>query len=145
MNVVEWLERIEMLDELIKSKQLEYDEAFELATDITAKAPDGMPFSNTGQVSDKTGNSGVDLATLAQEKLILIDKYTKAKEEVIGILKQLPVNEYKVLYRYYVRYMTWEDVARDINYSYSQVRRIKLKAYEHLEEILREKEKGGQL
>lgn len=143
--MVEWLERIEYFDELIKSKQLEYDEALELAANTTSKAPDGMPFSNSGQVSDKVGNGAVDLATLAQEKLILIDTYTKAKEEVIGILKQLPVNEYKVLYRYYVCYMTWEDVARDINYSNSQVRRIKLKAYEHLEEILREKEKGGQL
>ena len=143
--MVEWLERIELLDELIKSKQLEYDEALELAANTTSKAPDGMPFSNSGQVSDRVGNGAVDLATLAQEKLILIDKYTKAKEEVIGILKQLSANEYKVLYRRYVRYMKWEDVASDINYSYSQVRRIKLKAYEHLEELLREKEKGGQL
>ena len=133
-----------MFDELIKSKQLEYDEALELAANTTSKAPDGMPFSNTGQVSDRTGNGGVDLATLAQEKLMLIDTYTKAKEEVVGILKRLPVNEYKVLYRYYVLYMTWEDVARDINYSYSQVRRFKLSGYEHLAEILREREKGGQ-
>ncbi len=145
MNVVEWLERIELYDDLIKSKQLEYDEALELAANTTSKAPDGMPFSNSGQVSDKVGNGAVDLATLAQEKLILIDKYTKAKEEAIGILEQLPANEYKVLYRKYILYMTWENVARDINYSYSQVRRIKLMAYEHLAELLRAKEKGGQL
>ncbi len=145
MNVVEWLERIELLDELIKSKQLEYDEAFELATNTTAKAPDGMPFSKSGQVSDKVGNGAVDLVALAKEKLRLIDTYTKAKEEVIGILKQLSAKEYKVLYRKYVLYMTWEDVARDINYSYTQVWRIKKKALKHLAELLREKEKGGQL
>lgn len=144
MNVVEWLERIELLDELIKSKQLEYDEALELAANTTSKAPDGMPFSNSGQVSDRVGNGAVDLATLAQEKLILKDKYIRAKEEVIKTLEQLPTKEYKVLYRKYIRYMSWEDVAKDTDYSYTQVWRIKILALEHVAEIL-QKEKGGQL
>lgn len=142
--MVEWLERVQLLDELIISKQAELDRVTELATDTTAKAPDGMPYSNTGKVSDKTGNGAVDLVTLAIEKQRLIDNYITAKEEVVGILEQLPVMEYKVLHRHYIRYMKWEDVARDISYSNSQVWRIKNKALEHLAELLGEKEKGGQ-
>jgi hypothetical protein len=41
--------------------------------------------------------------------------------------------------------MTFEDIARDIDYSYTQVWRIKNKALVHLAELLRAKEKGGQL
>lgn len=143
MNVIEWLERVKLLDELIDSKQAELDRITELATNTTAKAPDGMPFSNTGNVSDPTGNGAVDLVTLAGEKQRLIDTYTTAKEEVIRMLEQLPLDEYKVLHRHYIRYMKWGEVARDISYSYTSVWRIKNKALVHLEELLK-KEKGGQ-
>lgn len=52
-----------------------------------------------------------------------------AKGEVIAATqvhhkKRLTPNEYDVLHRRYIRYMTWGQIAKDLNYSKRQVYRI---------------------
>lgn len=136
MSVCEWLEQVKKLDELIVGKQAEIDRLNELATNMTSKPLDGMPFNNTGLVSDPVGNGATNLAMLAAEKQRLLEKYVAHKEMVISTLERLPAKEYGVLHRHYIRYMTLEDIAEDMGYCRQQIWRIKKKALEMLEDVI---------
>lgn len=133
MNVIEWLENVRKLDELITAKQAERDQLMDMATKIT---PDmnGMPHGT--DVSDKVGNVAVKLAALAEETNDLIDQYVNYKEMVVSALEKLPPDEYGVLHRYYIRYMTWGEVAKDMHYSRMSVWRFQQSGIERLKSVM---------
>lgn len=110
-KVIDWLEKVRKLDELIDAKIAERDQLWALATKITPEMSD-MPHG--GGVSDKVGNISAKLADLARETNDLVDRYVDYKQMVIRELEKLPAKEYGVLHRYYVQYMTWEQVAEDM-------------------------------
>ena len=136
MNVLEWLGQIKKLDELINAKLAERQRLIEIATDISPKMPNGMPHSNTGMVSKKLENAVVNLIELDRQINKIIDQYVDYKLEVVSVLEKLPAKEYGVLHRYYIRDMTWEQVAEDMNYSERQIMRIKEKALKNLEDVI---------
>jgi len=110
-KVIRWLEKVRKLDELIDAKIAERDQLWAMATKITPEMSD-MPHG--GGVSDKVGNISAKLADLARETNDLVDRYVDYKQMVISELEKLPAKEYGVLHRYYVQYMTWEQVAEDM-------------------------------
>lgn len=132
-KVIEWLEQVRKLDELIKAKEVEYNQLMTMATHITPEMT-GMP--HAGGVTDKVGNYGVKLAMKAQETNAAWDRYIDQRSEVIRVLEQLPANEYGVLHREYIRYMTQEEIARDMGYSTVQIWRIKQKALCLLRDVM---------
>lgn len=134
MNVLEWLEQIEKIDELISSTESEIQRTFGKATNKVSSL-DGMPRSSG--VSDKVGDNAVKLVALEKKKISLESQ----KEYIIKILERLPTKEYGVIHRRYVRYMKLEDIAAEMNYSTVHVWRIEQKAFEILKGILG-KEKG---
>lgn len=136
-DVEEWLEQVAKLDELIIGKLAERDRLMALATNVTAKPMDGMPYSNTGTVSRKIENAVIELTMLSNETDALIQKFTNLKKEVIETIEKLPHNEYAVLHRRYIRYMAWEEIALDLNYSTIQVWRIKKKALKILKDEMK--------
>lgn len=136
MNVEKWLNQVRKLDQLIDAKLAERDRLKALATDISPKPMDGMPFSNTGDVPQKMANAVIDLIMLAREIDKLIDQYIDMKQQVVKSLEQLPEKEYGVLHRHYIRYMTWEQVAEDMGYSSVQIWRIKKNALKILQNNL---------
>lgn len=136
MDVCEWLENVKKLDLLIEAKTAERERLIEIATDISAKAPDGMPFSNTGTVNQKMQNAVVDLVVLEQDLKNVIASYIQCKGEIISTLEKLPAKEYGVLHRIYIRYMTYEEVAEEMGISTVQVWRIKKKALETLSNVI---------
>ena len=136
MKAEEWLNQVKKMDQLINAKLAERDRLNELATDISAKPFDGMPHSNTGMVSQKMQNAVINLVMLAQEVDELIDQYIDYKQQVVSILEQLPTKEYGVLHRYYIRYMTIEQIAEDMGYCVRQVLRIKKKSLKNLEKVI---------
>lgn len=132
-NVVKWLEQVKKLDELIAAKEAEYEQLMTMATRITPEIT-GMP--HAGGVTDKVGNIAVKLADLTRETNAAWDRYIDQKAEVIQTLEKLPANEYGVLHREYIRYMTQEDIAQDMGYSTVQIWRIKQKALVSLAAVL---------
>jgi DNA-directed RNA polymerase specialized sigma subunit len=121
-KVIDWLERIQKLDELIVAKEAEYNQLMAMATKITPEMT-GMP--HAGGVTDKVGNCAVKLAMKAQEVNAAWDRYIDERDAVIRVLEQLPAKEYGVLHREYIRYMTQEAIADDMGYSTVQIWRIK--------------------
>lgn len=136
MNAQEWLEQVRKLDQLISAKLAERDRLKDMATDISPKPMDGMPFDNRGTVPRKMENAVVRLIDLANELNKLIDLYIDHKTKVVKALEQLPAKEYGVLHRYYIRGMTWEQVAEDMTYSTQQIWRIRKKALKNLEDVI---------
>lgn len=136
MNAQEWLEQVRKLDQLINAKLAERDRLKEMATDISPRPMDGMPFDNTGVASRKMENAVVRLIDLANDLNKLVDMYTKHKEKVVKALEQLPPNEYGVLHRHYIRYMTWDQVAEDMGYCTVQIWRIRKKALKNLQNVM---------
>lgn len=136
MNVQEWLGQIKKLDQLIDAKLAERQRLIDIATDISPKMPDGMPHSNTGTVSKKLENAVISLIELEGEINKLIDQYIDYKREVVKTLERLPSTQYGILHRYYIRGMTCEQIAEDMDYSERQILRIKKKALKNLEDVI---------
>lgn len=146
MDVCEWLDNYKKADELINGKRAEKKQLLkerqrliDIATDISAKMPDGMPYTDTGTVSQKMQNA-VIAKVLVDGEIInaenAISTYIAFKNEVIRTIEKLPENEYGVIHRHYIRNMTLEAIAEDMGYSTRHVKRIKKKALKKLENVL---------
>lgn len=133
-EVITWLESVKKLDELIEAKTAERDKLWAMATNMTANS-DGMPHAKGG-VSDPVGNGAVKLRMIADEINGLIDTYIDRKQQITNALEKLPPNEYGALHRYYIQYMTWEDVAQDMNKSTMQIWRYRKKGLKILSDVI---------
>lgn len=127
------LERVRTLNERISALEEERAMLWAKATDASGKAPDGMPYSNTGTVSRKVQDAAIKLAMLDQEIGREIAEYLDYRDYVVGIIRQLPDTEFGVLHRYYIVGMTWEQVAEAMHYSYTQIWRKKKAAIRMLD------------
>lgn len=136
MNAERYLNQVRKLNQLIDAKIAERDRLNEIATDISPSPMDGMPHSNTGMVSRKMENAIINLIMMEQELDKLIDKYVDYKQEVVKLLETLPEKEYGVLHRYYIRYMTLEQIAEDMGYCRQQIWRLKKKGLQNLENVI---------
>lgn len=121
-SVHDYLDSVKKLDELIVAKEAERVLLWEMATKITPTMHDTPGGSG---VSDKVGNIAVKLAQLIEETDAAWDRYINQRTKVIKTLELLPANEYGVLHREYIRYMTQEEIAQDMGYSTVQIWRIK--------------------
>lgn len=127
--VIEWLEQIAKLDVQIKAKEDEIAKRLSFATKMTASL-DGMP--HCGGVSDKVGDNAVKLAELSKEKEALENR----KNYIIKTMQRLPANEFEVLYREFVQYMSQSQICFDMGFSRWTVWRIRNKALEILKDFL---------
>lgn len=146
MDVCEWLESYKKINELLSGKKVEKEQLLEerqrlidIATDISAKMPDGMPHSNTGTVSQKMANAVIS-KIIVDGEIENVDNairvYLDCKKKIITAIEKLPTNQYGVLHRYYIRGMTLEAIAEDMGYSTRQISRIKQNALKILEDVI---------
>lgn len=136
MTVCEWLNSVKKLDQLIEAKTEERERLIAIATDISAKPINGMPYDNTGTVPQKMANAVCALVDLERETEKLITHYIDTKQKIIAVIEQLPEKEYGVIHRYYIRGMTLEAIAEDMGYSTVQIWRIKKKALKSLSNVI---------
>ena len=136
MNAEQWLKQVRKLDELIQNKLAEQEQWKELATNVSPAPFNDMPHSNTGMINNSVENAIINMISVSNEINRLIDKYIDCKQKVVATIEQLPEKEYGVLHRHYIQYMTWEDVALDMNYSTTQVWRIKNNGLKILQDVI---------
>lgn len=122
MKNEEYLEIIEKLNLLISNKILEKEELYTIVTKTTQEN-DGMPHASG--TSDKVGNGTVKLITKAQEIDDTIDLFYDLKQEIIGQMQKLPVDEYNILYQSFVQGETLGNIADDMEMSLAQVKRAR--------------------
>lgn len=125
MNVESWLQQVKKLDELISAKTAERDRLMEIATDISPRPMDGMPFDNTGTVSQRIPNAVIKIIAVEEEINKVVEQYISIRNQIVKHLELLPDKEYGVLHRYYIQYKTYEEIAKDMGYCTTQIWRIK--------------------
>lgn len=98
-------------------------ELIELEYNVRGIAYDGI--GGGGGTSDVTGDTAINIMDNKQD----IELKVKQKESEIShldnILSCLTVTEEKIIKLYYIRYKPYWSIARDVDYSISQVKRIK--------------------
>lgn len=134
MTAEEYLLNVRRYDTMIDNKLAEIDKLKRLADSISPELKNVVVSGsrNVHRVQD-IWNKIIDLNREATED---IDRFIDYRQEVINTIQKLPVQEYDVLHKHYVQYMTWDQVASAMHYSLARIMRIRKKALLNLSEIL---------
>lgn len=114
-----WLNRAWMMEREIDALMALKTETRERVTSITATVSD-IRVSNSQDVHkfDK-------LVELENKIDNIIDRELEVKQEIIDLLESMQDKRYKtLLINRYVRFMTWERIAVQMNYGYRQTLRL---------------------
>ena len=131
MTVKEYLKYIEMADELVQSKRVELDQLEDLTLSITAQM--GGERVQTSMQSDKMGSLIAKIVDLQNEIISEIDSFLDEKQKRIKIIEQVQdVNQYRILHRLYIRYMSLKAAAVDIGVSYDYAKMLHGDALEYI-------------
>lgn len=150
MKAQAFLEQIQKLDKMIKNKRNEKERWLMLAMDTSAgAAPDtGVRVQSSGsqsRMADAVDRS-VDIGREIDE---YIHKLSTARQQIIAVIEQLPVDEYDVLHKLFVgevstdkqgrkhfRYLNLQEAADACGKSYSWARGIKGSALPKVKKII---------
>ncbi len=135
MNAKDFLRQIRKLDKMIENKIAEAEQLKEYATSISPNMS-GERVQSTGN-PQKISDAIIRYVDLEREaelaKVLLEDK----RREIIAVIEQLenPLH-YSVLYKHYVQFKTFVQIADEEHYSYAYILEIHMKAVENIEKIL---------
>ena len=136
MKVIKWLEKVQQTNEHINELLAECSKLKALASDVSAKPINGMPFDYTGVVPQKMQDAIVARIDLEKKIDDLIDDYINHKRQVLRALKNLPDFERNILHRHYIDFEPWVQIANAEGYSTTHLWRIRKGAYHILEQAL---------
>ena len=136
MTAKEYLSQARFLDNRINSKIQQVSSLNELATKCTATISD-MPHSpNSG--GSTMADAVCKIIDLQEEINKDIDRLVDLKREIMGVIKAVPNVEYQtILEKRYLCFISWEQIAVDMNYSMQHIHRMHSSA---LKEIVVPKE-----
>ena len=136
MTAKEYLSQARFLDDRINSKIQQISSLNELATKFTATISD-MPHSpNSG--GSTMADAVCKIVDLQEEINKDIDRLVDLKREIMGVIKAVPNVEYQtILEKRYLCFISWEQIAVDMNYSMQHIHRMHSSA---LKEIVVPKE-----
>lgn len=124
MTAKEYLQQIRKIDLLIQNK---LEQAQELRSKLEVK---GINFESDGSTSatrnvTKMNDLIVSVVTLEEEINQQIDLLINKKREVMEVIDSLDnADEISLLYKRYFNYMSWEEIAVDMKFSYKHIHRI---------------------
>lgn len=116
MNIREYLSQAYRLDQRINSKLEQVASLNELATKCTSTLTDmpRNPNRGTSTMADAVGK----IVDLQAEINCDIDALVDLKRDIVALIKQIENAEYQTLLeKRYLCFMTWEQIAVDLNYS----------------------------
>lgn len=133
-----YLQKIRLYDAHINNKLAEKRRLFEMATSITATLRDDV-VSGTG-AKDRVGDIASKLADIEMEIDRAVDAFVDKKREVQEHIDKLQNPDHvKLLYKRYVEYLSFEQIACDLNFSYRHTTRLHGRALQAIERVLVEK------
>ena len=123
MTAKEYLSQARFLDNRINSKIQQVSSLNELATKCTATISD-MPHSpNKGKST--MADAVCKIIDLQEEINKDIDRLVDLKREIMGVIKAVPNVEYQtILEKRYLCFISWEQIAVDMNYSMQHIHRM---------------------
>ena len=140
MKAKEYLQQIEKLDKLIENKIAEKEHWKSVATSTTTFS-EGDRVQSSGS-KQKMADAVCRYLQMEEEINAAIDRLIDLRQEVISTIEQLPsVDEYDVLHKVYVQFLTLQEVGSLKDRSYSWATTIHGTGLKHLQTILDERER----
>lgn len=127
-----YLERIKMIDALIRNKKREYMNY--------VNAADGMGGGSSGDrvQSSRNLHRGADMICSYVDIENEIRTLEHEKNDIIRTLEKLPCEDYDILHKLYVQYVSPKDIAFEYGMSYEWVKWRRKHALSILERLLEE-------
>lgn len=139
MNAKDYLQRVRKIDRLIENKIAEAAHWKSVAMG-TSTHSEGDRVQSSGS-KQKMADAVARYVDIESEINDEIDRLANVRREIVLTIEALPVDEYDMLYQVYVNYKELQDVATDMDKSYSWATTIHGRALAHLQKILDEREK----
>ena len=136
MTAKEYLRQYEAADKKAKRLRKEYEEQQEMIDAIRSSSDfDGMPRSRSG------GKSSVEtrIIQLAEKAAALKDAEIQAieiRQEIFDTINAIPGDEGSVLHERYITLKRWEEIAVDMNYSWSGIHKLHRRALHLVSEMI---------
>lgn len=132
MNAKEYLQQIKALDVKIKQKQEQYKRLEELAS-----SPGGIRYDKAVTQTTKTGDrlerlilQYIELRKEIEEELL---EFESTKQTIINQIQQLAdANEIAVLHKRYIEYLSFNEIAKQMNYSIRKIHYFHSGGLKHL-------------
>lgn len=134
MKAIEYLEQIEKLDTLIENKLFEKERWKCIALGTSANSG-GERVQSSGS-SAKMEDAVHRYIEIEEEIDRIIGKYVDKKQEITDKIEQLPLEEYNLLHKRYVQFISLKECADIMGKSYSWVTHNHRKALKDLQNIL---------
>lgn len=123
MTVKDYLLQARFLDDRINSKTQQIASLNELATKCTTTFSD-MP-RNPNRGHSRVEDCVIKIIDLEDSLKKDIEKLVDLKKEIMGVIKAVPNVEYQTLLeKRYLCFITWEQIAVDMNYSMQHIHRM---------------------
>lgn len=131
MTAKEYLSQARFLDERINSKIQQVTSLNELATKCTSTLSD-MPH-NPNKSNSTMADAVCKIIDLQEEINRDIDRLVDLKREIMKVIKAVPDVEYQtILEKRYLCFISWEQIAVDMNYSIQHIHRMHSKALKEI-------------
>ena len=123
MTAKDYLLQARFLDDRINSKTQQIASLNELATKCTTTFSD-MP-RNPNRGHSRVEDCVIKIIDLEDSIKKDIEKLVDLKKEIMGVIKAVPNVEYQTLLeKRYLCFITWEQIAVDMNYSMQHMHRM---------------------
>lgn len=137
-----FLERVELIEQIIPNKLIERQQWQDLALSITAQM-DGERVQSSGTKS-KMADAVERCYDMEAEVLGAVDKLIAEKRNVVAVLERLDnPTYYKILHMKYIQHIELEDIADEIGIEYSNLTTTHGRALKQVE-VLMEFKDGGE-
>lgn len=137
MTAKEYLRQIQNCDRTINNKLEELTKLNELVLNVTsAWKSDVVQSSGSG---DKLGDTVAKIIDLKKEINEEIDRLVDLRREVMATIDKVEESDLRdILYRRYLRYESWEEIAVSSGYTYRHVIRLHGIALKKVSELLKD-------
>jgi len=127
MTVKEYFRQAYYLDQLINSKLEQLESLNAIATKATSVFSE-MP-RNPNRNIDSLANAVDKIIDLQEEINRDIDRLVDIKREIVELIKKIEMPEYQtILEKRYLSFLSWEQIAADMNYGIDNVFKAHKKA-----------------
>lgn len=135
MKAKEYLQQARFLDNRINSKIQQIESLNDLATSCSAVISD-MP-RNPNRGGSRMADAVIKIISLQEELNQDINALVELKREIMGVIKAVPNAEYQTLLeKRYLCFISWEQIAVDLNYSIQHTYRMHDAALKEIDCIL---------
>lgn len=137
MNAKEYLQQAYRLNELIDSNQKELEQLRALSTSISSCDMSKERVQSSPQSYDKIGNIVAKIVDLNEIINSEIDNFVDLKTDIHNKIMQISDNTEKLILKYrYIEFLTWEEIAVKLGFTFQWVHVLHKKALNNFEKVL---------